>query len=406
MALPYWHHWHNANGIPAPELMEPHQEIHQAVCNAMLNPASHRQHHDPATKQLIEDFEYPVVEPAQIRDTQRHQQEYRKTVSRMSKAGVQIPEQRMYICRCPPPYPLIPGRAVPREYEQYFQHRAVVEPTQEVFDSMPKVETSKDCTKVGYWSIVVPKMTAEFMAKVATALKLVANEQPLTNVFIDSPDVSIRFDLRERHKTRLRLQIEARHPAMPRDAIPWSTQDPDALIVDHKEYGKALNIQKINEQINKFKAQILRTIACSGLRIHVKASRNDLLMSYNSKDDELRARGLLCEMIGWDEYKKYLKRGFIVVKGKSGMLYKIAGGHSMMYVYQRKDETGNWYYRESICLQFKDHNLPFTDAVIMRMLFVESDEFGMRKMANVRQNIWHDSIQDAARQHRRMERVG
>lgn len=106
--------------------------------------------------------------------------------------------------------------------------------------------------------------------------------------------------------------------------------------------------------------------------------------------EENRARGLLREMVGEEAMRRYLKRGFLMVKGNSGVLYKIYGGNpsarnrGLIESYIKNPATGTFTPFEAFCIQFKDTGLPHTDAVIMRKLLVENDEFGMRKMANVR----------------------
>lgn len=98
--------------------------------------------------------------------------------------------------------------------------------------------------------------------------------------------------------------------------------------------------------------------------------------------EEYRARTLLHDLVGDQEFKRFLKRGFIMVKGRSGTLYKITGGYSMVVSYIKNDK-GKYVPYERFCVQFKCYDLPFTDGVIMRKLLVENDEFALRKAANV-----------------------
>lgn len=106
--------------------------------------------------------------------------------------------------------------------------------------------------------------------------------------------------------------------------------------------------------------------------------------------EENRARGLLREMVGDMAFRRYLQRGFLMVKGGSGVMYKIYGGtassrnRGLIESYIKNPATGTFTPFEAFCIQFKDAGLPHTDGVIMRKLLVENDEFGMRKLANVR----------------------
>ena len=106
-------------------------------------------------------------------------------------------------------------------------------------------------------------------------------------------------------------------------------------------------------------------------------SRNKDLMASNGNPAEMRARKLLRDLVGDDAFRRYLVRGFIVCHGPSGVVYRVHGGHGMVYSFTRSAE-GKLEIFERFCVQFKDPALPFTDAVIMRKLLVENDEFGLR----------------------------
>lgn len=110
---------------------------------------------------------------------------------------------------------------------------------------------------------------------------------------------------------------------------------------------------------------------------------NEHLLRCSNDPAELKARGLLREMIGMKAYRDYLRRGFITVRGKSGLHYRIFGGTRHMTSYAKHDD-GKFYPHEDICVVFCDHNLPLTDGVVMRLLLVENDEFALRRIANVR----------------------
>jgi hypothetical protein len=95
---------------------------------------------------------------------------------------------------------------------------------------------------------------------------------------------------------------------------------------------------------------------------------------------EGRARGLLREMIGQEQFSRYIKRGCIEVMGRSGLKYVVY--RDTIHVFA-KTVTGNLKKVETICLVFKGHEgLPPTDHVIMRKMMIEADEFGMRAIGN------------------------
>lgn len=111
-------------------------------------------------------------------------------------------------------------------------------------------------------------------------------------------------------------------------------------------------------------------------------TKNRYLWGIDLTEEEIRARSLLLELIGSVEFRRYLTRGFIMVTGRSGTLYKISGGHNRIVSY-KKAVNGKFMPFEEFCVVFSQYDLPFTDGVIMRKLMVEHDEFAMRKKANV-----------------------
>jgi hypothetical protein len=107
---------------------------------------------------------------------------------------------------------------------------------------------------------------------------------------------------------------------------------------------------------------------------------HDDLIASSKQESEIRARALLREMIGESEFKRYVRRGFIIAKGKSGLIYKITGVNIICYF---KSKDGKFRAIESLCVVFKNMHLPYADAVIMRKLLVENDEFYLRNVANI-----------------------
>ena len=129
------------------------------------------------------------------------------------------------------------------------------------------------------------------------------------------------------------------------------------------------------------KQETLKNRIAKNLRPSIEA-KNGSLMALNRDPAERRARRLLSDLISREEFKRYLVRGFIMVKGRSGILYKIAGGHQQIISYVKNAE-GRYEPFESFCVVFQDSRLPWTDGVIMRKLLIDTEEFKLHQIANV-----------------------
>lgn len=94
-------------------------------------------------------------------------------------------------------------------------------------------------------------------------------------------------------------------------------------------------------------------------------------------DDEWRAVDTLREMISEQEYRRYLKDGFISVKGKSGRVYQVfrSTGHTKVWL--------GGTLVEEICVIIKDKSIPKTDQVIAIKTIIETSEDDFRKLGNV-----------------------
>lgn len=119
----------------------------------------------------------------------------------------------------------------------------------------------------------------------------------------------------------------------------------------------------------------LRQMLKQKLTPQILFKRNGL--SIPLKDPEKRARETLKNIVGEDRFKRYLKHGFLTLKGKSGLIYQIFPGHEMTKVWK------NGEFIEKMCVVFVDSSVPPTDSVIMRMLVILDDEDAFRKRANV-----------------------
>ena len=124
-----------------------------------------------------------------------------------------------------------------------------------------------------------------------------------------------------------------------------------------------------------------------GLAIHVK-SRVDL--PFNVTPAEGQAIETLREMITETEFRRYLKYGFVLVKGAGGDTYQ---------VFRNKSHTKVWRggkVIEEICIRLKDSaviaenfwkpgdkTIPPTDNVIAFKSMIEADEEGFKKSGNL-----------------------
>lgn len=104
-------------------------------------------------------------------------------------------------------------------------------------------------------------------------------------------------------------------------------------------------------------------------------SRNNLLEKV-LPNNELVALETLREELSETEYRKYLKHGFVLVKGKSGDIYQ---------VFRNKSHTKVWRggkLIEEICVRIKDNSIPKTDNVIAFKTMIEVDENEFKKLGN------------------------
>jgi len=89
---------------------------------------------------------------------------------------------------------------------------------------------------------------------------------------------------------------------------------------------------------------------------------------------EIKAIDTLHEIIGEQEFRRYLKYGFITVTGSSGKSYQIRNeGHTMVRL--------NGKVVEEICFYLKD--VPPTDQVIAKRHILLTDETAFRSMGNI-----------------------
>lgn len=99
----------------------------------------------------------------------------------------------------------------------------------------------------------------------------------------------------------------------------------------------------------------------------------------NANANEILALQLLRKMVDAEGFKRYLRHGFVVAKGPSGLTYQIARNDNVRVVVRDGGEIV-----AHLCVHVRD--VPPTDTVVAKMLIVECDEPDIWKRANVSWN--------------------
>jgi hypothetical protein len=128
------------------------------------------------------------------------------------------------------------------------------------------------------------------------------------------------------------------------------------------------------EQTAESRRQLKQLELKSRLIIQVKSRANSPSVI---KDNERVAMETLRETVTEEEYRRYLKYGFIMVKGKSGDEYQIFRNKSHTRVWR------NGQVVEEICVRIRDSGIPPTDNVIAFRAMAMIDEHEFKKSGNV-----------------------
>jgi len=94
-------------------------------------------------------------------------------------------------------------------------------------------------------------------------------------------------------------------------------------------------------------------------------------------ENEQIAMDTLRESITEEEFRKYIKFGFILVKGQEGKTYQVFKNRSHTKVWKNDKVI------EEICIHIKDYNIPPTDSVIAFRTMIKTSEEYFKKMGNV-----------------------
>jgi hypothetical protein len=115
----------------------------------------------------------------------------------------------------------------------------------------------------------------------------------------------------------------------------------------------------------------------SNLIIKIKSRASSIEKYPGESEPERRALETLREIISEEEFRKYLRYGFILVKGKSGATYQVFRNASHCKVWL------NGQVIEEVCVQIKDKQVPKTDKLIAFKTIIETSEEQFKKLGNV-----------------------
>ena len=91
---------------------------------------------------------------------------------------------------------------------------------------------------------------------------------------------------------------------------------------------------------------------------------------------ELAALQLLRQMVSSDDFRRYLRHGFVSVHGGSGLTYQV-DRRQQIVVWDRAERVA------SLCVHLRGKALPPTDEVVAKIVMIECDEADIWKRANV-----------------------
>lgn len=126
------------------------------------------------------------------------------------------------------------------------------------------------------------------------------------------------------------------------------------------------NSQQIQTYLKKQKIK-------SNLRVQIKSRVEQALTVHKNEN---KAIDTLHEIISESEFRKYLKYGFILVKGRSGDVYQVFRNRSHTKIWR------NGKVIEEVCVRIKDC-VPQTDNVIAFKTMIETDEEEFKKCGNI-----------------------
>jgi hypothetical protein len=82
-------------------------------------------------------------------------------------------------------------------------------------------------------------------------------------------------------------------------------------------------------------------------------------------------------VISEEEFRRYIRYGFILVRGASGDIYQVFRNRSHTRVWRGGKVV------EEVCVRIRDRKIPATDNVVAFKTAIEADEGAFKKMGNV-----------------------
>lgn len=114
----------------------------------------------------------------------------------------------------------------------------------------------------------------------------------------------------------------------------------------------------------------------ANLRVNIRARGTGI--PSDVPENEQAALELVREMVSEEQFRRYLKHGFVMVRGASGDMYQVFRGHGHTRVWR------NGVFVEEVCVQIRHaHKCPPSDYVLARMMMIENDEQAFRRAGNV-----------------------
>lgn len=110
-----------------------------------------------------------------------------------------------------------------------------------------------------------------------------------------------------------------------------------------------------------------------GPAVHVNNDRRQPLKPTGDIREQ-RARETMRRVLGDREYRRFMKHGFVSVKGKTGLVYQIFPGHNFTCVFEKGKLV------DRLCVVLRG-NFPPTDSLMMRYLMILNNEEEFRKYA-------------------------
>lgn len=119
---------------------------------------------------------------------------------------------------------------------------------------------------------------------------------------------------------------------------------------------------------------IKRNLLKKNLSPHIYPRANPIK---NKAENERVAIESLREQITESEFRKYMKFGFVLVRGQNGKTYQIFRNKQHIKVWEKGKVI------EEICVRIKNYKIPPTDKIIAFLNMIQIDEEEFRKTGNI-----------------------